>query len=106
MLSGHHLNELEEDCELLEVYLLLILLRLEGIALDHGVLEQTEVAERVKVKLWVLELLKSESVAAIGALINNLVEQVPLVDNVLGLSDDFIAPVVIVVVAEAWILIQ
>ena len=57
-------------------------------------------------KLWVFELLESESVAAICALIDNLVQQVPLVDDVLGLSYDFIAPVVIVVVAEAWVLIQ
>ena len=106
MLSSHHLNKFEEYRKLLEVDLLLILLGLECIPLDHGILKETKVTEGVEVELWKFMLLEPVPVASVDTRINNLIEQVPFMDNILGLVDDLIAPVVVVVVAEVVVLVQ
>ena len=80
---------------------------MERVSLRNIVLEETEVAESVKVKLWELVLLERESIASdLDARVNYLVQQVSFVDDVLSMSYDFVASVVVVVVTEIWVLIQ
>ena len=67
VLSSHHFDQFEENCELFKVYLLLIVFGLECVSLDHSVLEETEITEGVEVQLGQLVLLEPVTIAAIDA---------------------------------------